>query len=197
VQQLMANIQVLIDDGAEVAVRQEIATPSCQQSISYEEALINTIKPLADLKPPELPPTTQTRDLLDATKEPSLSSILLIKQAAWRNLPHLRNSIIAWVQQTEGVVLGENGPDLAHAPVAPVTSSNQEASPTATTLQPAPVFKVGDRVVWVNAPAHWSSWGALTITDIQSGLVLVDCSQIWIPMSELRHVYDDEGVNSG
>jgi len=309
VQQLMANIQVLIDDGADVAVRQEIATPSCQQSISYEEALDGTIKPLADLKSPKFPPTTETNianacddpvsaadsssarttDLLDETLEQSLSSILSRKQAAWRNLPHLRNSIIAWVEQTEGVVLGENGPSLEHAavgqdadfdapngqdteqtdlaptkptgsemsdptrpaehafayddpatldapdpttdlltpgqdntarfapdltrpeadsapsqttvksanaqstadnstPVAPGTSSNQEVEPTATRDQEAPVFKVGDRVVWRNAPPHWASWGALIIRAINKDKVLVDMSNIWILISELRQI---------
>ena len=305
VQQLMANIQVLIDDDAQVAQRQEIATPSCNQSISYEQAQDTSIAPLPELMPVDaLPPVNNPLTLEEQVK---------FKQIQWRNVPKLRGVITEWVNKTDCVVLGENGPELAPnfspddseplvpptdpeptatTPLAPPTkddenlrpdflfsssvvaaqkeeqasqdapakqdanapepdyskyleppepkdftppdsiaqnpsskpiastqspgasqtlsqhpvatsppepsgNSCQKAAPPppaashpvppSTTSQPATVFhKVGDRVIWVNAPAHWSSWGALTITDIQDGLVLVDGSNVWIPISELR-----------
>jgi len=101
------------------------------------------------------------------------------------------------VETDDELVAPTTNPEPATKLTHDCSGAESPQSEPAIALQPEPIFKVGDRVKRVNAPAHWSSWGALTITDIQSGLVLVDCSQIWIPMSELRHVDDDEGVNSG
>ncbi|MBD2527944.1 hypothetical protein [Nostoc sp. FACHB-133] len=41
-----------------------------------------------------------------------LVRVLQIKQTSWRNAPALRDRIKQWVEKTDGVVLGENGPEL-------------------------------------------------------------------------------------
>ena len=41
-----------------------------------------------------------------------LLRVLQIKQTTWINAPALRDRIKPWVEKTDGVVLGDNGPKL-------------------------------------------------------------------------------------
>lgn len=130
VQQLMANIQVLIDDDAQVASRQGIATPSCNQSISYEQATDTSIAPLQSLTPVEaLPPANNPLTLEEQVK---------IKQIQWRNVPLLRGVITEWVNKTDCVVLGSNGPELAPS-IDPGDYEPKSPTKSPEPLDPAPL----------------------------------------------------------
>ncbi len=130
VQQLMANIQVLIDDDAQVADRQEIATPSCNQSISFEQATDTSIAPLPELTPVEaLPPANNPLTLEEQVK---------IKQIQWRNVPLLRGVITEWVNKTDCVVLGSNGPELAPS-IDPGDKEPKSPTKSPEPLDPAPL----------------------------------------------------------
>ncbi len=199
--------------------------------------------------------------MLEEPKPTPLKELVQRQRRLWQVALIMRPSIKVWAEQTEGVVIGPDGPELVIkgaltlSPTEPVANAEEtsETSPEGTTatataprpsdleaialtmtpdslpeaqkeagaltpkallatapapdasasptMQAAPAtdpnpgtltreadppLKVGDRVIWLNAPAHWSSWGALTITQLQQASVLVDCSQIWIPISELR-----------
>nr|MDZ8232712.1 hypothetical protein [Nostoc sp. ChiQUE02] len=107
VRQVMVNIQELVDKGATVALPSNSVTPACTQSMSFDAAAnAGIIQPLQEFI------------AIAATPEPEVSPdeellrILQIKQTSWRNAPALRDGIKRWVEKTDGVVLGENGPEL-------------------------------------------------------------------------------------
>jgi hypothetical protein len=108
VKQVMINIQELVDKGAQVALPTNSVTPSCTQSMSFDAAAnAGIIQPLqefvaiaASVPEPEISPQEE------------LLRVLQIKQTTWINAPALRDRIKRWVEKTDGVVMGENGPEF-------------------------------------------------------------------------------------
>lgn len=151
VQRLMSNIQALIDRGSEVATNQGIATPSCTQSMSYQEATSQEIAPLAELAPlPALPPDASMQDywsvveqrqhkgkvLSEAVSPKSkLELTLETKQMLWRSAPKMRGVIRQWAENTPGVVMGSDGPELAAKDGNADMGSCIEEQPTAEELE--------------------------------------------------------------
>ncbi|MBD2248240.1 hypothetical protein [Nostoc sp. FACHB-888] len=48
----------------------------------------------------------------EISAEEELLRVLKIKQTTWVNAPSLRDRIKRWVEKTDGVVMGENGPEF-------------------------------------------------------------------------------------
>jgi len=107
VRQVMVNIQELVDKGAQVALPSNTATPSCTQSMSFDAANAGIIQPLQ-----EFVAIADTKTETEISADDELLRTLHIKQVAWKNLPALRDSIKRWVEKQEGVVMGDNGPEL-------------------------------------------------------------------------------------
>ncbi len=81
---------------------------ACTQSMSFDAAAnAGIIQPLqefvaiaASVPEPEISPQEE------------LLRVLQIKQTTWINAPALRDRIKRWVEKTDGVVMGENGPEF-------------------------------------------------------------------------------------
>lgn len=106
VQQLMANIEQLVEQGVEVALPNLAATPS-NQSMSYAAATAQSqIKPLPNLV--ALPTTAESQ------KEESILDVVVQKQLFWHNTPILRGKIRDWADTHPDVmIMDEYGPVLA------------------------------------------------------------------------------------
>ncbi len=103
----MVNIQELVDKGAQVALPSNSVTPSCTQSMSFDAAANGgTIQPLQEFI--AIAPTPEP----EVSPDEELLRVLKIKQTAWVNAPGLRSRIKRWVEETDGVVMGESGPEL-------------------------------------------------------------------------------------
>lgn len=106
--QMMINIQELVDIGAQVALPTNSVTPACTQSMSFDAAAnAGIIQPLQ-----EFIAIAGTESEPEISAQEELLRVLQIKQTSWRNAPALRDSIKRWVEKTNGVALGENGPEL-------------------------------------------------------------------------------------
>jgi len=79
-------------------------------------------------------------------------------------------------------------PDASTSPTIPADPATDPHACTST-READPPLKVGDRVIWMKAPAHWSNWGALSIRAIEGSVALVDWSEMKIPLLELRRVH--------
>ncbi|WP_334912478.1 hypothetical protein [Nostoc sp.] len=108
VRQVMINIQELVDKGAQVALPSNSVTPACTQSMSFDGAAnAGIIQPLQ-----EFITIAASVSELEISADEELLRVLQIKQTSWRNAPALRDRIKRWVEKTDGVVMGENGPEL-------------------------------------------------------------------------------------
>ncbi len=90
--------------------------------------------------------------MLEPPTPPTLSELVEIKRAAWRNAPVLRSSIETWVMQTPGVVITPDGPALESATNQPslVDSEPKAATPqvtsTAADTNPSEDFAVSPKL---------------------------------------------------
>lgn len=102
--QLATTFRELVSNGARVALPQGIATPSCQQSVSWQEASGTAIAPLPELHYVE-------PKFLSQKREESLADQVERKRLAWKT-PFNRPDIKKWVELTDGVELDDDGPCL-------------------------------------------------------------------------------------
>ena len=70
------------------------------------------------------PPSEQTPSENQTYSFEKLREILDIKQTQWLHAPIMRPGIIKWVNETERVILGDNGPELVDIPLEEVTISS-------------------------------------------------------------------------
>ncbi len=105
VQQMMANIQELVDRGAQVALPTNYATPSCTQSMSFAAAESKEIKAL-----PRIQSTALERAELEISEDEKLMEILKVKQIKWKNIPVFRGAIEEWANNTPGIMMTDEGP---------------------------------------------------------------------------------------
>lgn len=107
--QVMKNISELVERGVQVALPTNIATPSCQQSMSFaiatETKNITSLKAL-NFQEPKLLAGDNSEDRL------KLLDALAAKQASWRNLPSMRDSVKKWAENTSGIKMSPYGPIL-------------------------------------------------------------------------------------
>lgn len=77
---------------------------------------------------------TPPQQMLEAPKPPSLEELVAHKRVAWHNAIILRPSIEAWVEQTAGVIMTNNGPVLADTTnqQCQIDSEPKAASPQVT-----------------------------------------------------------------
>ena len=103
--QLATTFRELVSNGARVALPQGIATPSCQQSVSWSKASSTAIAPLPTLCH-VLAGSQQPAQMV-----PGLADQVERKRLAWK-VPILRDGIKKWVEATDGVELDDDGPCL-------------------------------------------------------------------------------------
>ncbi|MEO0933597.1 MAG: hypothetical protein AAFY21_07510, partial [Cyanobacteria bacterium J06641_2] len=116
VRQLMENLDAVIKRGTRISLPSKANTPS-DITASYHEAHSQVaIKPLPSLSAPVLKGVEVPA--LRGVEEPilALQKTLARKQAQW-NAPLLRDRVRRWAEQTPGVVLTENGPQLETAEI--------------------------------------------------------------------------------
>ena len=78
VRSLMKNIYQLVEKGVSVALPQGIATPSCNQSISFDAAQNRAIAPLKELTPVQSSPQVESiMRYLETGNEPAARAIAL------------------------------------------------------------------------------------------------------------------------
>lgn len=112
VRQLMENLDAVIERGTRIALPTKSNTPSDITADYHEVHSQVAIKPLPSLSAPVLM-GYEAPALSGVEEAPSsdLQQMLARKQAQW-NAPILRDRVRRWAEQTKGVVLTENGPQL-------------------------------------------------------------------------------------
>lgn len=81
---------------------------ACTQSMSFDAATnAGIIQPLQ-----EFIAIAASEPEPEISADEELLRVLKIKQTTWINAPALRDSIKRWVEKTQGVVMGNNGPEL-------------------------------------------------------------------------------------
>ncbi|MEM8777985.1 MAG: hypothetical protein AAGF26_03750 [Cyanobacteria bacterium P01_G01_bin.49] len=126
VSQLMKNLDAVIERGTRISLPSKSNTPS-DMTVDYSTAHSQVdIKPLPSLSAPVLMGVEAPFKLRGVEEEPilALQRKLACKQAQW-NAPLLRDRVRRWAENTPGVVLTENGPQLE---TAIETNLNNEAS---------------------------------------------------------------------
>lgn len=129
-QQLMHNVQHLVNEhDAKVALPQSVATPSCRQAITWEEATNSDTAPLPTLTPASAPilPAAEA-DAADQERV-KLAQKVKRQRASWKALPNprFREIIQKWAEETPGVVMTEDGPQLESAVNHPTQEVSAEA----------------------------------------------------------------------
>ncbi|MGB3654024.1 MAG: hypothetical protein WBA41_22830 [Rivularia sp. (in: cyanobacteria)] len=115
VRQLMENLDAVIKRGTRIALPSKSNTPS-DITVDYSTAHSQVaIKPLPQLETPVLM-GYEAPAIRGVEEAPSseLQQTLARKQAQW-NAPLLRDRVRRWAENTPGVVLTENGPQLETA----------------------------------------------------------------------------------
>lgn len=80
---------------------------------------------------------TPPPQMLEEHKPATLEELIERKRAVWRNAPVLRSQVEAWVEQTPGVVMTDNGPARADANNQP---SHPDIEPMAASHQVTPAI---------------------------------------------------------
>ncbi len=115
VRQLMENLDAVIERGTRISLPSKANTPS---DITADFSSVHSqvdVKPLPSLSAPVLK-GVEVPALRGVEEEPilALQRKLACKQAQW-NAPLLRDRVRRWAENTPGIVLTENGPQLETA----------------------------------------------------------------------------------
>lgn len=130
-QQLMHNVQHLVEEhDAKVALPQSVPTPSCRQAISWAEATNSHAAPLPTLTPASAP----ILPAAEADSEEDKEQLKLVQKVerqrtSWKNIRHpmFRAIIRKWAEETPGVVMTEDGPQLESVVSHPTQEVSAEA----------------------------------------------------------------------
>jgi hypothetical protein len=150
----------------------------------------------------EIDPAEQKEDI-DCHNEHSNNSVTLVTAVTQSELEAVTQQVCQFQRVTgfcNSLVSAHHNPSQPEPAPIDVTQRNgtqravtppavaSDPIPTEVVAASEPLLKVGDSVIWDNAPGHLASWNPFTIVRISDDTALLDIYSLPVPLSELRRV---------